>query len=153
MFELVRAIRIDVATRTAQARATVPETLAQFADHFPGHPLLPGTTALELAAQVAGPLAEETVAARGDSRWAVLGMVRSAVFRAPIALPAELLLSARIARATSSSITVHVEVHAETSRAVTAELVMHMMALESGSFAAALAERDRRLAQWKEAWT
>jgi 3-hydroxymyristoyl/3-hydroxydecanoyl-(acyl carrier protein) dehydratase len=59
MFELVQAISIDAAAGRAVGRAHVPLSAA-LDDHFPGAPHVPGTWLLELAAQIAGPLAEES---------------------------------------------------------------------------------------------
>jgi 3-hydroxymyristoyl/3-hydroxydecanoyl-(acyl carrier protein) dehydratase len=53
-----------------------------FADHFPGHPVLPGALIIEALAMLGGVLLEQTVKQRGLSeRHALLTMVDRAKFR------------------------------------------------------------------------
>lgn len=99
MFELIQSIRIadEIATGVAEIAADHPGLL----DHFPGHPVLPATWLVELAAQIAGPLAETVAHARAPTsgeRWAVLAMIRDAKILVPVPLPARLELEARIER-------------------------------------------------------
>ena len=68
MFELMRSIRIDAENGRASGAASIPVGHPLFADHFPGKSLLPGSLILELAAQVAGPLAEEFAKDHWDSK-------------------------------------------------------------------------------------
>ena len=68
MFELLRTLSIDAGAGRATGEAFIPAGHPLFADHFPAHAILPGTLAMELAAQVAGPLAEEVVALRHGGR-------------------------------------------------------------------------------------
>jgi len=89
MFELLRSLSIDAAAGRATGEAFIPADHPLFADHFPAHATLPGTLAVELAAQVAGPLAEEIT----PQRCAVLGMIRNAKFLHPVPLPARLELT------------------------------------------------------------
>jgi len=85
MFELMQSISIDAENGRALGVAFVPADHPLFADHFPGRPLLPGSLILELAAQLAGPLAEEFAKAQLQiERWAILGMVRDARFLQPV---------------------------------------------------------------------
>jgi acyl-CoA thioesterase FadM len=106
---------------------------------------------LELAAQVAGPLAEEVAKTQiGLERWAILGMVRDARFLQPVFLPASLEITAIVSRAQSSNISASVTVVVDGERVMQAELVM-MMLEASAEWAAALEARNDRLARWKEA--
>ena len=151
MFELMRSIRIDVENGRATGVASIPAEHPLFADHFPRKSLLPGSLILELAAQVAGPLAEEFArASLGIERWAILGMVRDARFLQPVFLPASPEITAAISRSQSSSVNTNVTVTVNGERVMQAELVM--MLLESSTeWAPAIEARNDRLARWKEA--
>jgi 3-hydroxyacyl-[acyl-carrier-protein] dehydratase len=151
MFELMRSIQIDVENGRAAGAAFVPADHPLFADHFPGKALLPGSLILELAAQVAGPLAEEFAKAQmGLERWAILGIVRDARFSQPVFLPASLEITAVISRSQSSNVSANVMVNVNDERVMQAELVM-MMLESSAEWAAAIEARNDRLARWKGA--
>jgi 3-hydroxyacyl-[acyl-carrier-protein] dehydratase len=151
MFELMRSIRIDIEKGCASGEAFVPADHPIFADHFPGQPLLPGSLILELAAQVAGPLAEEDAKIRLEAdRWAILGMVRDARFLRPVFLPATLEISAEITRSQASSINITVIVTSNSERVMQSELVMILLEA-APEWAAAIEDRNNRLARWKEA--
>lgn len=151
MFELMRSLRIDAEDGRASGAASVPADHPLFADHFPGKTLLPGSIILELAAQVAGPLAEEFAKTQlGIERWAILGIIRDARFLQPVFLPASLEISAVIARSQSASISTNVTVTLAGERVMQAELVM-MMLEASAEWAPAIAARNDRVARWKEA--
>jgi len=151
MFELMRSIQIDAENGRASGTAFVPADSPLFADHFPGKALLPGSLILELAAQVAGPLAEEFMKTQmGLERWAILGMVRDARFLQPVFLPASLEITAAIARSQSSSVNTTVMVTVDDERVMQAELVM-MMLESSAEWASAIEARNDRLARWQEA--
>lgn len=151
MFELMRSIQIDAENGRASGAAFVPVDHPLFADHFPGKALLPGSLILELAAQVAGPLAEEFMNTQmGLERWAILGMVRDARFLQPVFLPASLEISAAISRSQSSSVNTTIMVTVDDERVMQAELVM-MMLESSAEWASAIEARNDRLARWKEA--
>lgn len=151
MFELIRSISIDAENGRATGAASIPAEDPLFADHFPGKPLLPGSLMLELAAQVAGPLAEEFAKTRsGIERWAILGMVRDARFLRHVLLPASLEISAVITRSQSATINTNVTVTLDGERVMQAELVM-MMLDSSTEWAAAIEARNDRLARWQEA--
>jgi 3-hydroxymyristoyl/3-hydroxydecanoyl-(acyl carrier protein) dehydratase len=149
MFELVRSARFD--GMHGQGAAHVPADLAFLADHFPGAPTLPGSLALELAAQIAGPLAEQAVQAQlGLERCAFLAMVKSARFTSPVALPADLDIAAELRRVEPSSVIAAVTITVggvETSRA---ELVMAMQPPEPG-WADAIARARARVTAWSRA--
>ena len=148
MFELIRSIRIeaDHATGIAEVRADDPALL----DHFPGRPILPGTWLVELAAQIAGPLAEAAI----PDRWAVLAMIQHAKLLAPVELPATLRIEAAIqslgARTETSLITVYTIAHHDALAVLRADLVFALIEAPPGS-EAAVAARHARLARWKAA--
>lgn len=149
MFELIQSISIDAAGGTASGKAFVPAEHPLFADHFPGSPLLPGSLLLELAAQIAGPLAEQVMKLRLDAeRWSLLGMIREAKFLRPVPLPATLVLSAEVHRFDSSNIVLRTEAISAGQLVMTAELVMIMFEAEPG-WDAAIRARHERLASWK----
>ena len=151
MFELMKSISIDAEDGRAAGVAFVPADHPLFADHFPGKSLLPGSLILELAAQVAGPLAEEFAKTKlGDERWAILGMVRDARFLQPVFLPASLEISAVVSRSQSSNVSTTVTVVVSDERVMQAELVM-MMLESSAEWASAIEARNHRVARWKEA--
>lgn len=149
MFELIQSISIDAATGTASGKAVVPAEHPLFADHFPGAPLLPGSLLLELAAQIAGPLAEQVAKLRLDvERWSLLGMIREAKFLRPVPLPATLVFEAEVHRFESSNIRLRTEATSVGQLVMTAELVMMMFEAEPG-WDAAIRARHERLASWK----
>ena len=151
MFEMMRSIITDTESGLAHGTATVTADCPIFADHFPGAPLLPGSLLIELAAQVAGPLAEETICSRlGLERWAMLGMIRDAKFLRHTPLPAELLITAEVRRAEASTVIVQVATRVDEQEVLRAELWM-MMLEASPEWAAAVTARRERVARWKGA--
>jgi len=147
----MRSITVDVEYGRASGAAFVPADHPLFADHFPGKSLLPGSLILELAAQVAGPLAEEFVKTKlGIERWAILGMVRDARFLQPVFLPTSLEITAAVSRLQSSNVSTSVTVVVQGERVMQAELVM-MMLESSAEWAPAIEARNQRLARWQEA--
>jgi 3-hydroxymyristoyl/3-hydroxydecanoyl-(acyl carrier protein) dehydratase len=152
MFEMMRSIITDTEAGLARGTAHVPADVPFFADHFPGAPLLPGSFLIELAAQVAGPLAEETVCSRlGLERWAMLGIIRDAKFLRHTPLPAELLITAEVRGAVETSkVIVRVAARACEQEVLRAELWM-MMLEAAPAWAEAIAARRERVARWKGA--
>jgi 3-hydroxyacyl-[acyl-carrier-protein] dehydratase len=150
MFELVQSLTVDAAAGVASGRARIGDDLPFLIDHFPGHPILPGSLAIELLAQIAGPLAEEVDRReRGAERWSFLGMVRNATFHAPARLPATLDLEARIQRAQSSGVLVAASARgADRTLLCRAELVM-MLRDADPDWTDAIAAYRARLARWK----
>lgn len=152
MFELMQAIRIDVESGRAEGRALVEADWPALADHFPGVPLLPGSLLIELAAQVAGPLAEEFIRRRhGIDRWALLGMVRNARFTRASLLPVTLDISAQLVRSEPSTAVVSVAARSDQGDVLRGELMMMMVTTEP-DWAEAIRARDERVARWKEAF-
>ncbi len=151
MFELLRALRIDAGAGRATGEADVGADHPFFADHFPGHPLLPGSIALELAAQVAGPLAEEVTLLRHQrERYAFLGMVRDAKFLRPVELPARLRFEATVVRSDAARVAARVTARVEEATVLRGELMLAMVDATS-EWQAAIEQRRRRVARWKRA--
>lgn len=155
MFELLQSLAVDAAAGRATGEAFVPAGHPLFADHFPAHAVLPGTLAMELAAQVAGPLAEEVTALlkhRGGERYAVLGMIRSAKFLRPVPLPARLQLQAEVRRSDLSQVTVAVAARVGGTEVLRGEVLLAMVEA-TAEWSAARELRDERVARWKQAAT
>jgi 3-hydroxymyristoyl/3-hydroxydecanoyl-(acyl carrier protein) dehydratase len=149
MFELMRSLTFDAAAGLATGEAVVPVEHPMLVDHFPGAPTLPGSWLIELAAQVAGPLAEEMIKLRyGLERWAMLGMIREAKFLRPSPLPATLHFAAEALRAEPSNVAIKVAVRNETESVMRAELIMTMLAA-STDWAEAIRARHERVARWR----
>ncbi len=149
MFEFIESISVDAAAGSAHGRAFVPADQPLLADHFPGKPLLPGSWLIELAAQIAGPLAEELAKQKLNlDRWALVGMIRDAKFLEPVSLPATIILLARADRVEASSVTVDVSAEVDDQRVMRAQLVM-MMAEAAPEWDEAIQAREGRLARWK----
>ncbi len=67
-----------------------------FADHFPGHPIMPGALLLEAMAQLGGVLAEATLRERGrHDLHALLSMVDRAKFRVMVRPGDRVILEAK----------------------------------------------------------
>ncbi len=149
MFELIESISIDVTAGVAHGKANVAADNSLFADHFPGAPLLPGSLLIELAAQIAGPLAEDVCKQRfGLERWALLGMIQDAKFLYPISLPTTINLKAEVSRVESSNIAAAVS--AEVGGRVVMRTGLVMMLVETApEWQGAIQARQARLASWK----
>ena len=141
MFELIRTLRIE--DDRADGTAHVASDHPMLRDHFPGRPLLPGTWLVEIAAQIAGPLAE-TVA---PGRWAVLAMIQSAKLLAPVDLPAELHIEATLVRRARDIVTTRVIAWRDDVTVLRGELVFALVDAPPGA-EQAVRERHERLARW-----
>jgi 3-hydroxymyristoyl/3-hydroxydecanoyl-(acyl carrier protein) dehydratase len=151
VFELLRSLEIEAAAGAARGEAFVAADPPLFADHFPARLTLPGSLALELAAQVGGPLAEEALALRHRlERYAVLGMVRGAKFLRPAALPALLEIAARVIRCEPSQVALSVAVRNLGQEILRGELVMAMLEA-TAEHRPAMDQRAERLARLKAA--
>ena len=147
MFELVTSARFE--DTRAVGRAHVPADLALLADHFPGVPVLPGSLQIELCAQIAGPLAEQALAARhGLERWAFLALVRHAAFYRAAMLPIDLTITAELRRVEPSTVAVAVAASQGDEPVCRGELVMAMREAQ-GPWAEAIAHARARVAAWK----
>lgn len=138
MFEHIRTIRIE--GDRADATAAVPAEHPMLADHFPGRAMLPATWLVELASQVAGPLAETME----PGQWAVLASVASAKFLAPVDLPVALNLEATIVRRAREIVTTRVTVWRDDVTVMRGELVFALVVPPHGT-EAAVRERNERL--------
>ncbi len=147
MFELMRSLSIDGAAGRAAGEARLEADHPIFADHFPGRAILPATLAVELAAQVAGALAEElTVRRHGRERCAFLGMIRQAKVLAPTFLPADLVLEARLRRDEPSGMSFAVSASSGGERTLRGELFLALVDAEDG-WEEAIRERKERVAR------
>jgi 3-hydroxymyristoyl/3-hydroxydecanoyl-(acyl carrier protein) dehydratase len=148
MFELIHAATFDPDAGDARGWARIASDHPWLVDHFPGAPLLPGTVQLELCAQIAGPLAERAIAARdGVERWAFLGMVRSASFPAPCALPADVVITAQLRRLDAAAAAVATTCLRGDTALCRAELVM-VLQPATQEWSAAIAAARARVAGW-----
>lgn len=147
MFELIRSLRID--GDRADGTAVIPADHPTLLDHFPGRPVLPGTWLVEIAAQVAGPLAETA----SPGRWAVLAMIQNAKLLAPVDLPAEVTIEAALVRRARDIVTTRVTAwHPAGGRdddvtVMRGELVFALVEAPPGT-EHAIRERMDRMARW-----
>ena len=141
MFELIQSLHLD--GERADGTAAIAADHPMLRDHFPGRPLLPGTWLVEIAAQIAGPLAETV----SPGRWAVLAMVQSAKLLAPVDLPAELHVVATLVRRAREIVTTRVTAWRDDVTVLRGELVFALVDAPPGT-EAAIRERAERLARW-----
>ena len=125
--------------KRAVAQRTFPPTLDVLADHFPGHPLIPGVLITEAMAQTAGWLLAATL---GFERWPLLCMIHSAKFRRPVEPGEELRLTADIRSMHADDYAVDVEAQIAGATVAGARLMFH-------AFDFSLATEDRAsFEQW-----
>jgi acyl-CoA thioesterase FadM len=152
MFELVKALTVDVANGSARGYAVVPAEHPLLRDCGGASRHVPETWLLEIMAQVAGPLAEAVDAALSPSpRWALLGMVRRARFEKPLTFSVPLEVSATVLRRAEASVTLGVEAWCGDERCAGAQAVMILIEASS-EFDQARRERLSRLERWRGAW-
>ncbi|EEF61897.1 beta-hydroxyacyl-ACP dehydratase [Pedosphaera parvula] len=151
MFELIQSISVQAEAGRASGKASVPADHPLLADHFPGMPILPGSFLVELASQIAGPLAEEVVKLHhGFDRWAIPGMIRNLKFLGPSSLPSQLSISVAVLRHEASNVLLDVTAEQNSELILRGELVM-MMIETSSAWDEAITARNNRLAKWKAA--
>src|SRR5580698_4256249 len=103
-----------------------------FVDHFPGHPLMPGTLVVEALAQLGGVLVEETMRQRGrPDLFAVLAMIDRARFREMVRPGDRLDLSAEDARVTEDGARVRGVARLDGKVAAEAELTFAFVPVKS----------------------
>ena len=125
--------------KRAVARKTFPPTLDVLADHFPGHPLIPGVLITEAMAQTAGWLLAATL---GFDRWPLLCMIHNTKFRRPVEPGEELRLTAEIRSMHAEDYAVDIEVRVADTLVAGGRLMFH-------AFDFALATEDRSsFEQW-----
>lgn len=148
LFEFIQSLSIDVEEKKSRGEAYISDDIPLFQDHFPGAPILPGTFLVELAAQVAGLLAEEVSKNQfGMEKWAVLGMIRQAKLLEPVHLPASLMIISDLKRLELSNALLTVEVNQNNAKKLQGEVVM-MMIDASPAWEAAINARNHRLKCW-----
>lgn len=117
-----------------------------FADHFPGHPVMPGALILEAMAQLGGVLVEATIRARGEAdRHAVWTMVDRGRFRKVVVPGDRMELEATDARVTTDG--GRVKVVARVEGALVAEGVL-TYALTRLTHQKLIARREAVLSVW-----
>lgn len=117
--------RITALEPPERARGIKCVTLSDdvFADHFPGHPVMPGALTLESLAQLGGVLCEATMRLQGrDDLHALLVGVERAKFRRMVRPGDRLELEARALRVQESGGQVKATAELDGALAVEAEL-------------------------------
>jgi 3-hydroxyacyl-[acyl-carrier-protein] dehydratase len=97
----VRYLLLDRITSLERERATAIKCVSLaddiFVDHFPGHPVLPGTLIVEALAQLGGVLAEAAMRTEGRAELhALLTMIHKAKFRRVVRPGDRMELEARL---------------------------------------------------------
>jgi 3-hydroxymyristoyl/3-hydroxydecanoyl-(acyl carrier protein) dehydratase len=99
-----------------------------FADHFPGHPVMPGALVIESLAQLSGVLCEATMRQRGrDDLHALLVSIERAKFRRLVRPGDKLELEARALHVQESGGQVRATAEVDGQLAVEAELMFALV--------------------------
>lgn len=117
-----------------------------FADHFPGHPVMPGALILEAMAQLGGVLVEASIRARGEADMhAVWTMIDRGRFRKVVVPGDRLILEATGARVTTDGGRVKVVAHREEELVAEGELTFVLTRLTNPKL---IARREAVLDIW-----
>lgn len=117
-----------------------------FADHFPGHPVMPGALILEAMAQLGGVLVEASIRARGETDMhAVWTMIDRGRFRKLVVPGDRLVLEATGARVTTDGGRVKVVAHREDELVAEGELTFVLTRLTNPKL---IAKREAVLDIW-----
>ena len=110
----------------------VPLSDDYFADHFPDHPLFPGTLTVEAMAQLGGCLAELSFhAGSTETRRAVLMQIREAKFHAPCRPGDQIALRCELASELQDVALVSAQAKVRDERVASAELTFRLVKVES----------------------
>ena len=148
MFEFIETIIPDLEKRSARGRALVPKEALFFQDHFPGELVLPMTFALELAAQVAGPLVEALYHKEHHTeKWAFLSMVDSVKIYSPVALPAAVEMEAKVTELEESYARTVVKSYDQGRVVLNGRLLFSLQPMND-KWKEAIIERKSRIEKW-----
>ncbi len=101
-------------------------------DHFPEHPIFPGTLLVEGMAQLAGLLLEATLKEDGKPvRRAILGQIDKAKFKGPAVPGDRIRITARVQTTLEAAARVEAEAHVEDTRIAHATLTFMMREVAS----------------------
>lgn len=102
------------------------------ADHFPDHPVFPGTLIVEALAQLGGFLAEATCnAGESEARRAVLGQVDKAKFHRPCVPGDQIELRCRLVSRLEGAVELEAEALVKGQRAAQAMLIFRLLRVDS----------------------
>ena len=101
-------------------------------DHFPDHPIYPGTLVIEALAQLGGFLVECTFNASQDNlRRAVLAQVEKAKFYEPVTPGDQLLMRCEVISTLEGAAHIKAEARVQEKKAVTAMLTYVLWSIDS----------------------
>lgn len=121
-FVLIDRLTHLVPGRSASAEMVFPPTLEEFADHFPGRPLVPGVLLTESMNQTAGWL---ILATTGFAALPLLVRIDRASFRRPVTPGESLTIVATLRSSSASSHEVLAEVRVDDDVVADARLLFH----------------------------
>jgi len=149
MFEFVQKISFNLENETATGYAFVSNEHPFFWDHFEKHPVLPATIAIEIGAQIAGPLGEELHAFRySEQKLALLAMVQSVKLHRPVLLPANLDIQVETKRFEKNYFEARMNVYCNEEKVLNGSIVFSLQDYRN-DWAVAIQNRNVRLKQWQ----